>query len=146
MRAQNFRGEKSQGFWIPLNSLDYVGNHGLQEGDTFTSVKDKEICYKYINPATLKAIKNKDKKGKKVKPSVKETPMFPMHLDTKQLKYFINQIPTGATVYITSKMHGTSGRTAYAPSPYKELSWKEKLSHAWNILRGKEESSSSRTG
>jgi hypothetical protein len=144
VRAQNFRGEKSQGFWIPLSFLDYVGNHGLQEGDTFTSVKGKEICSKYINPATLKAIANKDKKGKKVKLSVKETPMFPMHLDTKQLKYFIDKIPTGAKVYVTAKLHGSSGRTAYAPNPYKELTWKEKLNHVWNILRGKGESSSSR--
>jgi hypothetical protein len=37
-----------------------------------------------------------------------------------------------------------AAETAYAPNPYKELTWKEKISHAWNILRGKEESSSSR--
>ena len=112
IRAQNFRGVKSEGFWVPLSYFDYIPNLELKEGSTFTELKGHEICNKYINPATLRAIKNAQE-GKTQKATYRETPLFPMHEDTKQLKYFINSLPLGSTIYISEKNHGTclKGRT-----------------------------------
>lgn len=131
VRAQNFRGVKSEGFWVPLSYFDYL-NVELKEGQTFTDLAGKSICAKYINKATQRAL-DRAKGGKTTRTTYRETPMFPMHLDTKQLKYFIDRIPLGSTVYISSKCHGTSGRTAYAPFP-ETKSFRERFKEAWGIL------------
>ncbi len=114
VRAQNFRKVKSEGFWVPLSYFEYTG-YDLKEGDMFTKLGKHEVCNKFINPATLRALKNA--KGGSTKVNVKETPMFPMHLDTKQLRYYIDSLPKDSTIYITEKLHGTSGRTGYSPKP-----------------------------
>ena len=98
-------GLRVKGFWAPLSYFDYIPNLELKEGSTFTELKGHEICNKYINPATLRAIKNAQK-GKTQKATYRETPLFPMHEDTKQLKYFINSLPLGSTIYISEKLHG----------------------------------------
>lgn len=129
VKGQNFRGVKSEGFWVPISYFSYLKmtESEFKVGETFTTLKGKEVCNKYINPATLRAIERAKKKGKKVKRNYKETPMFPMVEDTKQLRYYIGTIPYGAKVYITEKLHGTSGRTAYATPPLADLDWWQKI-------------------
>ena len=136
IRSQNFRGVKSDGFWVPISYFNYLGEVKLKEGQTFTELKGESICNKYINPATQRAIDRASKQGTK-KITYRETPLFPMHEDTKQLKYFIDQIPVGSTVYITEKLHGTSGRTANAPTPETDISflW-QRIRKAYEAFRG----------
>lgn len=136
VRAQNFRGAKSDGFWVPLSYFDYLPKAHLEEGFTFTELCGRPICNKYVNPATTKAIKYSQAKGLRF--SIKETPLFPMHEDTRQLKYFIGQIPEGSTIWITEKLHGTSGRTGNAITPEINTSvWKRIRKAFWVLLIGK---------
>lgn len=120
VRAQAFRGVQSEGFWCPLSYFDYLPTKAkaqLVEGFEFTSIDGIEICDKWINPATLRAIKNQQ--GKKVV-NQRETPFLLMHSDTDQLKYKLDQIPVGARITLTSKCHGTSGRSGFSLEKVKQ--------------------------
>ena len=139
VRGQNFRGLKSEGFWVPMSYLDYLApiKQDLKVGTTFTEVDGTKVCNKYINAATLLAIKKAQKAGKKVKRTYKETSMFPMVEDTKQLRYYIDTIPVGSKLYMTEKLHGTSGRTAYATPPLANLSLWQKVRKSFSTLLSK---------
>lgn len=113
VRAQNFRGIKSEGFWMPLDCLTYTGlsiekiKDSMPVGTTFDTVNKKLICEKYYTPATLRQLKNAGKVQRKILG-------FPKHIDTRQFAYESFKIEVGARIYITEKLHGTSGRTAKA--------------------------------
>lgn len=113
VRAQNFRGVKSEGFWMPLECLTFTGlsleklQDTMPVGTTFDTVNKVLICEKYYTAATLKQLKNAGKVQRKVLG-------FPKHIDTRQFAYESFKIELGARVYMTEKLHGTSGRTAKA--------------------------------
>ncbi len=109
VKCQKLRGEKSEGFWMPITCLAFTGVcvAEFKEGDEITSVNGIEICRKYLTPATLKAIGNRSTKP------VKQNKCFAKHLETGQFKREGRSIPTGAVLYVTAKLHGTSHRTGY---------------------------------
>jgi hypothetical protein len=122
VRAQKFRGEKSDGFWCPMSYLDWVEGYDwdlLKEGDTFTKLGDVEICRKYYTPATLRAMANAGKAGKSK--AYREV-VFPEHVDTGQFRYNAHRVPANAVVYITEKLHGTSGRYGHVQE-FTERPW-----------------------
>ena len=106
VRAQNFRGEKSDGFAMSVSCLEFTGiNVGvLEDGFEFDTINGVLICQKYYTPATQNQNANKSARKKKIAPFFKE------HFETVQLGYEINKIPSGAVLYITEKLHGTSHR------------------------------------
>lgn len=134
VRAQNFRGEKSEGFWCPLeylwnaapmdvNNVSIVDDmKNFVEGYTFTEVGNFPVCNKYITPATAAAAKG-------LKNVRRENRLFAKHYDTKQLRYEINNIPDGSIITVTEKLHGTSARMAYVPDPVPLKWWKKLLKH-----------------
>ena len=133
VRAQSFRGEKSYGFWTPVSYFNYTGVE-LKEGQTFTELNKHPICNKYETEHTIKNRRNKSRSADR-----RETPMFRMHVDTEQLKYKIDEIPVGALVTITGKMHGTSGRygRVLVPHKYSNLPIVGKLfKPTWSYLLG----------
>ena len=127
VRVQKFRGEPSYGFATEVGSLyklaTYFENTGKQKqanelskavdklkgGDSFTELAGIPICEKYITKATRNAQggSNKQKKPRK------KNPRFPEHVDTKQFRYELNKIPSGAIIYLFNKKHGTSSRYGY---------------------------------
>lgn len=109
VRAQKFRGEKSDGYWTSLSSLAWTGVDlsSLREGDQFEELNGKPVCNKYFTPATLRAMKGG------TQPTKRENPCFAKHVDTKQLKHEIGMIPVNSVIYTTEKLHGTSGRFGY---------------------------------
>jgi hypothetical protein len=125
VKAQSFRGEKSDGYWVPMDKLIKWANHvwreddkgdhvllsnrvqSLVEGDTFDSVGDVPLCNKYVTEKTLKALQNQAKQARKTHTQ------FAQHIDTKQFRYNIGNIPEGSIVWISEKLHGTSGRYGY---------------------------------
>lgn len=124
VRSQNFRGEKSEGYWTPLSSLEFTGidTSKLTEGTKFSELEGVPICNKYFTPKT------KEARGSQ-KPS-KHHPYFYRHRDTGQFRYYIegNTIPPNSIVHYTEKLHGTSGRFSYlakASGPPKK--WYHKL-------------------
>jgi hypothetical protein len=107
VRSQKFRGEKSDGFWMPLNALAWTKYDlsTLKEGDQFTELNGVAVCNKYYTPATLRAMKS----GK----VAKDNRFFAKHSDTAQLKHDVATIMPGSILYFTEKVHGTSGRYGY---------------------------------
>lgn len=108
------RGEKSDGLLLPITCLDYlIDVKTLKVGDTITVVKGELICEKYIVP--MKRTPNTQSTKIKVKKEKTESfPLFQEHIDTSQYAYNKHMFKEGDLVYITLKMHGTSGRTSYA--------------------------------
>lgn len=135
VRAQSFRGEKSDGFWCPLsflawtNPADYLEGSllALKEGDTFTAFNGQEICCKYETPATKRA------QGK-IGGKQRENHCFPKHDVTKQFRYVSETIPEDAVIYITEKLHGTSGRYGYVLDDVALPWWKQLFNRFGSIF------------
>lgn len=120
VRAQNFRGERSEGYWCPLSSLEKwaeaVGEKHvaasvakLKTGDTFSTLGGHEVCCKYFNAKTLQRMANKNTRA------LPQHPDFLKHLDTKQFRYELDKVPIGSLITITEKLHGTSARYGLLP-------------------------------
>ncbi len=131
--SQKFKKVRSDGLWMPIESLkpfyaketDFVKfAQSAEVGVEFDTVKDGfkdyKICEKYLTPQTLKAMR----RGMPALPKVD----FPRHIDTAQLIHSIGQIPTGATLYISRKLHGTSHRKGNVLTEQKR-NWWQKLAH-----------------
>lgn len=134
VRAQSFRGVKSDGFWMPISCLESYGDpSSFKEGDTFTEVGGVEICRKYINPATLRVMRG-NRQGARVR---QDTPTFPKHPDTTQWRFVKGTIPDDAVIYITEKVHGTSGRFGLVWDEVPRKWWEFwKPTHNWVYLNG----------
>lgn len=133
VRTVRLRGCESEGFWIPVNSIEYTGKK-VKEGNTFSKLGDHEICEKYYSAKTREYIRSTQAKGKK--PNVKDRvriPDFKKHFDTQQLRHHISGIPVGSLCILTEKCHGTSQRSGNLRH-FKKLSlWKR----MWYRLTGK---------
>lgn len=130
VRTLTLRGAKSDGYWVPMQSLLWTGLSleelcALKEGYTFTSLNGKLVCEKYYTAATRRAMQASDKPKKVNKKEQVEYVGFERHFDTKQLRHYINSIPVDANIIITEKLHGTSGRTAHLPcvEPISKYGW-----------------------
>ncbi len=104
---------KSAGLWLRLSSLAWTGYDvsNLKPGDPITQLNGHEVCSKYYTPATLAEMKKKANLPKKERKHHDDVPFFKKHFDTPQFRMIKNQFPVGSVMYITSKLHGTSGRT-----------------------------------
>jgi RNA ligase (TIGR02306 family) len=124
VRAQKFRGEISDGFWVPLHQFGFIQVSGLDvEGFEFDEWCGVHICNKYINPNTVVASQqNKNKKTRVAKTSV----MFKEHFDTEHFGKYLHEFKNDEQIIITEKLHGTSGRVAHVMVD-RELTWKDKL-------------------
>ena len=113
--AIKLRGEKSDGLFLPLKSLESFGDiTTLNEGDRIDTFNGHEICCKYI-PKSNKRIKENCSWCKTRKKSAPIAPLFAEHADTEQLAYNLSAFKPGDEIEITLKMHGTSQRTGYLP-------------------------------
>jgi hypothetical protein len=140
IRAQKFRGVKSEGIWLPIGCLNWANGlfssqQEFKPGDLIDKIGDELVCEKYFTPATLAASTNQAKKQKKG-----ETPWFKKQGDTPQLRFVIDQIPDGALIYFTEKLHGTSGRYGLSLETVPNPWWRRMLRLServeWRLLVG----------
>lgn len=128
------RGERSDGLWMKLSSLEkFTDTSTLKEGDTITVLNGVVICEKYV-PRGKRT--NSQQQGKKVKKKEKESfPFFEEHIDTSQLAYNMQKFKEGDLCYITLKMHGTSQRTSYTIKEKKSIfaNWTHKILRIFKI-------------
>ena len=111
IKAINLRGEKSDGLYLPISSLEkFTDINKLKEGDKITTLNGYVICEKYIPRTNVRVSNQKFKKIKRKK--VIEHLQFQEHVDTEQLMYNLDSFKEGDYCEITLKLHGTSGRTA----------------------------------
>jgi len=111
VRAQKFRGEVSDGFWVPLHYFAFIKVTGLDnEGFEFDEWCGVPVCSKYVNQATLKiARENQGKKTKNAKTSI----MFKEHFETAHFGRSLHEFDKGQYLILTEKVHGTSARIGY---------------------------------
>lgn len=112
VRTQTFRGVKSEGLFMPISSLSYLGKEekDFKLGQIVDTINKNVICEKYISEKTKKLLRSKSKANRKKQKVKKEYPFFFEHQDTSQFLMFIDTIPQNAQITISHKMHGTSGR------------------------------------
>ena len=114
IRAMKLRGEKSDGLFMPLKSLEsFTDISKLKEGDTITVLNGVTICEKYIPKVQTPKQHGGGNRVRKHKEPI--APLFAEHADTEQLAYNLSAFHPGDLVEITLKMHGTSQRTGYLP-------------------------------
>jgi len=130
VRAQKFRGEISDGFWVPLHYFGFIMVSGLDvEGFEFDEWKGVPICNKYVNPNTAKIAR--ENQGKKTRVS-RSSVMFKEHFDTGHFGKNIHEFEKGQHIVITEKLHGTSGRIGHVQMT-RELGWLEKLATKFGL-------------
>lgn len=113
--AIKLRGEKSDGLFLPLKSLETFGDiNTLHEGDRIDNFNGHEICCKYIPRKNVRQGRVSDGNHTRKK-KVPVAPLFMEHADTEQFAYNLAAFKPGDEIEITLKMHGTSQRTAYLP-------------------------------
>lgn len=111
------RGEKSDGLYLPIDCLSYLGDPealALTVGSTIDVVNGHEICRKYI-PVRQARVGNRTDGNRTRKHKVPVAPLFTEHADTEQLAYNLGAFEPGQLIEVTLKMHGTSQRTGYLP-------------------------------
>lgn len=143
VRAQKFRGEISDGFFVPVTYFDYMFNgkypSDFIEGFEFDTMDGVPICNKYVNQKTIGAANQKVKTGRKAKTSV----MFKEHFDTAHFGKHVNDIPYNTKLIVTEKIHGTSGRIGHVQVD-REMGFIETLinkffptiPYKWDYLNG----------
>lgn len=134
VQAIRLRGEKSDGLFLPLTSLESFGDiTSLKEGDIVTVFNGKEICCKYI-PRTNHRFSSVGNGSKIQKKKIKiNLPYFAEHIDTPQLTYNMDMFKPGDLICLTEKVHGTSSRNANT----LQISYKKNLFHKLFNLKGR---------
>ena len=115
IRAVKFRGNKSEGLFLPFACLDYILDFTNEEfpidpGVDFDKCLGHLICKKYqVGPTRLP----NEKKTKADKKIVKKFDrlvdnQFRLHIDTENLRRNVHKINPDDLISITNKLHGTS--------------------------------------
>ena len=110
IRAVKFRGHQSNGLFLPIDCLTYLGffDEEFNEGDTFDYLNNEMICQKYVTPSKQQAQPG-TKKGRKTDRESKIIEgQFHFHKDTEQLGKNIFKLNPNDYISITYKIHGTS--------------------------------------
>lgn len=130
VRCQPFLKVRSEGFFSPLDCLDWTGYDisKLKVGDSFDELNGKQVCKKYFNEKTLKAMKGNKKLKKK-----SSVPDFKEHTDTGQYFHNTIKIRKGDLISIQAKAHGTSFRSAHLPVEQKQGWFKKLLSKVFKV-------------
>lgn len=128
VRCVKFRGNKSEGLFMPKESLNdflKVGDD-LNIGDCFDELNGIEICKKYVVKTTQSQGGNKSKQAKQPKETKLIENQFRFHEDTSMLYKNLHMIHPNDLISISYKMHGTSGISSRLICKTK-LKWYEKI-------------------
>jgi hypothetical protein len=138
IKCMKFRGNKSEGLFMPIESLAFAGTllelATLSENDTFDVVNNVEICRKYV-PKSLNTPGNvRTQKSLTPKKTTRLVPnQFRFHGDTAMLGKNMHRIKPDTVLSISNKLHGTSfvvGKVLVQRKP----KWWEKLLAKLGIL------------
>ena len=112
VKALRLGGIKSEGFFIPLNSIKYFCDiNNLKIGDEFNSIDGIEICTKYTiveKKQSSNSKGNNDRIGKTKRFVRLIENQFNFHINTPLLQKNIHCIKPNSVISITNKLHGTS--------------------------------------
>ena len=127
VRAQTFKGVKSCGLFMPLESIYFTGAWADEwtEGLSFDELNGHKLVQKYISEASK--VKGQANQTKAVKKNF--APFFAKHVDSEQFRHCAEQIKKGSLISIAAKIHGTSARMGYLPALQELPVWKQKFNH-----------------
>lgn len=117
VRVVKFQSVESDGYWHPIEGyFEWAGpfNENIDiftEGQEIDKVGGHHLCQKYMTPATRRALASRN--GSKGSAAANRGTNLPQHYDTDHLERAMHHIPEGSIMFITEKLHGTSGRTGY---------------------------------
>ena len=128
IRCVKFRGNKSEGLFMPMESLSFVlkPSETLEIGQEFDELNGSILCQKYIVKAKGEpgvAGSKKQKIGKKAKSKLIEN-QFRFHDDTSMLFRNLHKIHPDDIISMAYKVHGTSSISAKLLCK-KSLKWYE---------------------
>lgn len=115
VRCARFLGHKSEGFFMPLDSLYFIYDRKgvyLNVGDCFDELNDVPICSKYVVKQSRTPGSKKIRSTKKYKSKLVEN-QFRLHQNTSMLYRNLHRIKPDSLISITYKLHGTSGVSSY---------------------------------
>jgi RNA ligase-like protein len=125
IKCVKFRGHKSEGFFIPTESLLYIdGMFGLDVGDTFDELNGHTICRKYVVPTKAQGVRHHAPKKSLYEDIV--AGQFAFHTDTTNLRRNAHKINPDDYISISDKWHGTSVVVS-KPLTVRKLNWFESL-------------------
>jgi hypothetical protein len=134
IRCVKFRGNKSEGLFMPHSSISFTGTKPLSVGDEFDELEGIEICKKYIPKNTKTPGAPGSGKNKGFVPEEYESKIcdkqFKFHSDTSLLYKNVHRISPEDLLDISYKLHGTSGISS-RPACKLPLKWYEKLLKKW---------------
>lgn len=123
--AIKLRGERSEGLILPIECLEkYTDISELKDGDAISKFGDIEICRKYIPRGPRGRVHGSGGgKARTWNERGEKYLYFDEHIHTDQLAYNMSAFYPGDTIYLTRKLHGTSGRTMKTMVEKKENTW-----------------------
>ena len=153
VRCIKLRGVESDGFWCPLSYLiNWAMSTGiditmeLKEGTELTSFGDIIFCQKYYPPYLIERANRMKVDINTIAQSRKPKEAFPLPKHKDTARWTGLGLDADQTLYITEKLHGTSGRSGWLKNPnYQVPSYLDRMyskfvesltSTAWNMLGG----------
>ena len=144
VRATRLRGEKSEGYIVPVSSLEaYVKNRlgktikidDQYESVDFDTFMGSQFVIKYFVPTPAENRAKQKTKGSVTKYLSRLVEgQFHFHADTAQLRRNIHAVNPDDTIEITEKYHGTS--VVVANVLVKRVpTWKEKVAKFFGIIK-----------
>jgi hypothetical protein len=135
VRAQKFAGEKSSGFWIPLEALFvFLDSQQIKynkdkfvDGLDFDQINNIVFTQKYIvKIEKTQGLGNGNGKNRQKKVSRLIENQFKFHFDTAQLGKNMHRISPDDVIVASQKTHGTSSVTANVLVK-RQLKWYENV-------------------
>lgn len=131
IKAVKFRGNRSDGLFMPLSSIDWTGidSAKLKSGDEFSSINGEEICKKYVRRvrANIGPNQQKAKRFNRVDPE-----FFPEHFKTDHFLKYVSDLDPNTEAIVSQKIHGTSIRIANTKVKRK-LSIRDKIAKLFGV-------------
>ncbi len=116
IRCMKLRGYKSEGFWIPIDSLQGLVNDisKFEIGIEFDHINGNKVCEKYMIPVKTQS-QNQGQKKKDIAEKFDKlvSGQFSFHIDTSQLGKNVHKIKPDDVISITKKLHGSSFISSY---------------------------------
>lgn len=133
VKTLKFRGHKSEGFFIPLSSLNYLGTQICGPvGSVFDTINGREICRKYVPKSNKVAgVPQERSKQAKLEDSIVDG-QFRFHTDTENLRRNAHKISPDDYISVSVKFHGTSVVVSKL-AVKRKLTWVEKLAQRFGV-------------
>jgi len=134
VRAVRFAGHRSDAFFMPLSSLNYldIDTNQLKVGDSFTHINGVEICRKYAVPRKPNNGGSNKQQVAQLRKNRVESKLIPEHYDSTHWDKVAHTIGDKQWLIVTQKLHGTSVRLANQLCS-RELTYWEKWAEWFGI-------------